>query len=289
VLKNFGEKGVREGRKVLIATQVAEQSLDLDFDLIATDLAPIDLLLQRAGRLWRHCRESRPLPAPTLLVAGLSGDKPPSFMGPLWWGKVYREDLLLRTWYLLRARENLTLPDEIDPLVQAVYEDQVEIPPSLEERLTKASSAGEGGAFAQRQQAKMAIIGFPDDASWNDPARFVLYDEDEPNVHRTLMAQTRLGQDSVVAVPLTSEDGCDSDATPDDDRAKAWCMRAVSLSRPGVVRKLRDRGVPKGWTKSPLLRNSYPLLLDGSGRWAEDGTVRLDEDLGLVYEAKEPQ
>lgn len=47
-LSVFGSKGKREGRKILIATQVAEQSLDLDFDLIITDLAPIDLILQRA-------------------------------------------------------------------------------------------------------------------------------------------------------------------------------------------------------------------------------------------------
>ena len=153
----------------------------------------------------------------------------------------------------------------------------------------KALEDGEGGAFAKRTQAKMAIIGFPDDASWNDPGRFVLYDEDAPDVHRTLMAQTRLGQESVVAISLTSKDDFRPDATPDNQRAKEWFMRAVGLSRQGVIHKLRGRGVPEGWTKSPLLRNCYPLVLDDAGYWTEDATVRMDEDLGLVYEPKEHQ
>lgn len=288
-LKTFAEDGVREGPKILIATQVAEQSLDLDFDLIATDLAPIDLLLQRAGRLWRHAREARSVAAPVLLVAGLVGDEPPSFGKPLWWGKVYREDVLLRTWSLLRGREDLTLPDEIDTLVQAVYEEEVDVPGSLQQRLEKALIEGEGGAIALSQQANMAIIGLPDDASWNDPARYILYDEDEPGVHRTLMAQTRLGEDSVVAIPLSPKDGFRPETTPDDDRAKQWFLGAVSLSRKGVVKRLRAQGVPEGWEKSPLLRNCCALVLDGQGRWMEDATVRLDEDLGVVYEAREDQ
>jgi CRISPR-associated endonuclease/helicase Cas3 len=290
VLATFGEKGLRTGRKILIATQVAEQSLDLDFDVMVSDLAPIDLVLQRAGRLWRHTRDKSErggVPVPTLLVAGLSGDEPPSFGKPLWWGAVYREDLLLRTWSLLCGRQSLVLPDEIDSLVQSVYEEQVSVPETLAERMNNAMMAAEGGEFAHRMQANQAIIGFPDDASWNDPARFVLYDEDQPGVHRTLMAQTRLGEESVVAIPLWPEDNFLSGTLPEFEIAKQWFRRAVSLSRKGVVQKLQEQGVPEGWKKSPLLRNCFPLELDAQGVWTTDATVCLDNDLGVVFGTKE--
>lgn len=288
-IEMFGCEATRTGRKILISTQVVEQSLDLDFDLIVTDLAPVDLILQRAGRLWRHARKSRAISEPTLLIAGLAGDAPPDFGKPLWWGKVYREDVLLRTWCLFRdgQREHIILPDEIDSLVQAVYEERVKVPETLQEPLNKALMNSDGADIAYAGQANQAIIGFPDDASWNDPARFVLYDEDEPNVHRTLMAQTRIGEDTVVVIPLWPQDIFAFDAMPDFDQAKQWYLRAMSLSRKGVVRKLKARGVPKGWMESPLLRNCFPLTLDEDNRWTEDMTVHLDEDLGLVYEPKE--
>ncbi len=289
-LDTFGESGNRSGRKILIATQVAEQSLDLDFDLIITDLAPIDLVLQRAGRLWRHKRNSRPVSEqPLLLIAGLSGDEPPSFGKPLWWGSIYREDVLLRTWTLLRTKQSLRLPDEIDTMVQTVYEEQGDIPESLRERLEKSLVAEGGELVAHRGQANQAIIGFPDDASWNDPARFVLYDEDDPGIHRTLMVKTRIGEDSIIAIPLLPEDKFSAEVTPNFDHAKWWFLQAVSISRKDVVKKLRVFGVPEVWKKSPLLRNCFPLILDKQGRWTEDEKVRLDDDLGLVYESKETE
>ncbi len=283
----FGRKGKREGRKILIATQVAEQSLDLDFDLIITDLAPIDLILQRAGRLWRHTRESRALAEPCLLVAGLDGEEPSYFGKPLWWGEVYREDLLLRTWCLLQDRQVLTLPDEIDNLVSAVYEEQVDIPEALIERYNKAILKADGEGITERGQANQAVIGFPDDASWNQPERFVLYDEDEPGVHRTLMAQTRLDADSIVVIPLFPKDGFEPAMEPDFARSKQWFKRSMSLSRKSLVKQLRAQGVPEGWKKSSLLRNCYPLSLDSNGCWLEDPSVRLDDELGLIYEPKE--
>lgn len=286
-LESFGRLGVRSGRKVLIATQVAEQSLDVDFDVIATDLAPIDLILQRAGRLWRHARTTRSVSEPTLLVAGLLSDEPPFFKKPLWWDAVYREDILLRTWSLLRGKQHVTLPDEIDALVGAVYEERVDVPESVQERLDKSLMASDGKTIAHTGQANQAIIGLPDDASWNDPARFVLYDEDEPGIHRALMAQTRLGEDSVIAIPLWSEDGFDSKITPDFAQSKGWFLRGVNLTRIAVVQRLKKLGVPEGWKESSLLRNCFPLVLNADGRWKEDETVRLNDELGLVYEAKE--
>lgn len=283
-LKIFGATGCRIGRKILIATQVAEQSLDLDFDLIVTDLAPIDLLLQRAGRLWRHARDSRFVPEPFLIIVGLAGDEPAPFGKPLWWNAVYREDILLRTWSLLQNRQELTLPDEIDHLVRAVYEEEVDVPESLLKRLDRAMAEGEGKSMAEKGQANHAIIGLPEDASWNDPARFILYDEDETGVHRTLMAQTRLGEESVVVIPLFPADAFTPEVIPDFQTVKQWYTRAVSLARKGIVAKLRGMGVPEGWKKSSLLRNCFPLLLNPDGKWVEDERIRMDNDLGIVFE-----
>src|SRR5205085_2355015 len=65
----------RPDRAVLISTQIIEQSLDLDFDLMVTELAPVDLILQRSGRLWRHERKK----------ANGEVDRPKSFTGPTLW------------------------------------------------------------------------------------------------------------------------------------------------------------------------------------------------------------
>ena len=111
---------------VLVATQVIEQSLDLDF--MVTDLAPIDLIIQRAGRLWRHTRGPRPIPGPELVVlSGEPVDRPDKDWASRVLGggaRVYRDHALL--WRSARAlfrAGGIKTPEEVRSLVEAVYDE----------------------------------------------------------------------------------------------------------------------------------------------------------------------
>ncbi|TDP92582.1 CRISPR-associated Cas3 family helicase [Leucobacter luti] len=118
---------------IVVATQVIEQSLDIDFDLMVTDLAPIDLILQRSGRLHRHRRgrgESErpaPLQLPQLFLTGVDrAQLPPELESGA--SLIYGDYLLLRTLAELSERTSLFIPGDISPLVQRVYGEEEIVP-----------------------------------------------------------------------------------------------------------------------------------------------------------------
>jgi CRISPR-associated endonuclease/helicase Cas3 len=104
----------RPERMVVVATQLAEQSFDVDADVLITDLAPMDLLLQRIGRLHRHEHTSRPahLSIPQVFVTGVArGEPTPVFLGAS--EAIYGRYLLLRTAALLVRGAGMPGEDEM--------------------------------------------------------------------------------------------------------------------------------------------------------------------------------
>lgn len=113
----------RPARAIVVGTQVLESSLDLDFDLLVSDLAPIDSLIQRMGRVHRH-GDAHPRPAHlaelTLAITGVEEtDKGPKL--PPYTGSIYPKAFTWRTWALLRDRMAIHSPDDVAELIEKVY------------------------------------------------------------------------------------------------------------------------------------------------------------------------
>ena len=113
-----GKKSTPESRSglVVVGTQVREQSLDIDFDMLITDMCPMDLLLQRMGRLHRHERGVRPDTAKTPVCYVITDEYTNMESASR---KIYSHWLINKTADTLP--DSITLPDDISPLVQEVY------------------------------------------------------------------------------------------------------------------------------------------------------------------------
>ena len=128
-----GKQTQRPTFKIVIGTQVLEQSLDIDFDVLYTDIAPMDLLIQRMGRLHRHTRtRPRHLASPVCYVMGIYENN--TFHRAAI--AVYGNYLLMRTLALLP--ETIVLPDNISQLVDDVYNENCEIDGMPQERYAEA-------------------------------------------------------------------------------------------------------------------------------------------------------
>ncbi len=123
VIDCFGPSGKRERGRILVATQVVEQSLDLDFDWLVTQLCPVDLLFQRMGRLHRHRRASRPAgydkPVCTVLL--------PCECNYGYTGKIYADTRVLwRTEQLLTSASagQVTFPAAYREWIESAYQEK---------------------------------------------------------------------------------------------------------------------------------------------------------------------
>ena len=179
VLELFGKDSapaIRKG-KILVATQVVEQSLDLDFDLMVTDLAPMDLIIQRSGRLHRHKRGERGVPLLIVFAPSVSGKPAVEWYSILFPKGAYvyqNHGQLWLTARLLTERKKITMPDDARLLIEGTFGEsaQREIPESLIHHEIKA----DGKNMSDQATAQLNVLhlgnGYKDTPNqWQDDAR----------------------------------------------------------------------------------------------------------------------
>ena len=237
VTRAFGKDSTASQRagKVLVATQVVEQSLDLDFDALITDLAPVDLLIQRAGRLWRHDRPER-CGHPELRIVA---PEPKLDASLQWFSKafpraahVYQDHS--RLWLTARVLEDagvIESPEGLRALIESVYGDGVEhrLPHALKDSFFDA----EGKVGTERGIATTNVLDLSkgyvrDGGAWDNDARTPTRLVDEPQVTLRL-ACVRDGRIEPYAY----------DSAPDEPW-RAWRLSEVNVT----ARRVGGEAVP---------------------------------------------
>ncbi|MEV0163347.1 CRISPR-associated helicase Cas3' [Nonomuraea fuscirosea] len=278
----ISENPNRPARHVVVATQVVEQSLDVDFDLLITDLAPIDLVLQRAGRLHRHQRPyPRPdqLADPTMVITGYQEvDGLPGF--PTFDDRPYLHHFLLRTLAVLRGRERVSIPDDVPLLIEEVYGDRPVVPDAWSERMAAATARMQDTLAQMRREANALLLAEPDPIApdLSELQRGTSHEADEEAAGSRL--RVRSGEPSIEVILLRRVDATTAvtlskgeqvmiplDRTPTPEQKKAVLGQAIRLPSRMVDESRLES--PPGWRNAPWCRSLRVLMLSKA-----TGTVR---------------
>lgn len=232
VLSRFGKNSGAAQRcgRVLIATQVVEQALDLDFDVLISDLAPVDLLIQRAGRLHRHIRNAEAerdeiltqdaREAPVFYIhSPMPIDDAPEYWLPKTSGsaQVYQDlGMLWRSAKAIFAKPAFRMPDDARALIEFVHnsDTKLDVPQALQD----SSLDKEGGDRGDKDHAISNLL--RTDKGYTQESNEIGWAEDTK-------IPTRLSHDTETVVLVVKRDGtwkpyAQSDRYP-------WDLSQISL------------------------------------------------------------
>lgn len=303
LLKELGNpdvKGKRPPLRIVVGTQVLEQSLDIDFDVLITDLCPMDLLLQRIGRLHRHSRvrPEKLKQAKCFVIENGEAEFDTASV------KIYGAYLLMRTKALLPSQ--VCLPTDIPDLVQDVYDDTVEIP-NKPAQYDEEKSKWKHVLADKEKRAK----DFRLDLAWADARQNLIswLDTDVSNQHSEAAVRDT---DESIEVLLVQEkrDGSihfmpwveDGSAIPihaplDNEMAVALARQRIRL--PGIlcapwnidktIKEIENsNSMLLEWQKSSWIKGELVLMLDETFT-AKLGEyqIRYHQNEGLLYEKED--
>lgn len=306
VLELFGkDTAKRPERFILVATQVVEQSLDVDFDHMISEIAPIDLLLQRSGRLHRHrVRDDDPV-LHVLVPEGTKERKARSgrmVNGPPFGASefIYQRYPLLTTLALLSPSEEMSrieveLPGRFRPLIQDTYADT--LPDDASEDLKEAKAEWDDLQEDLAAQAGEFLLCEPMVDEFDPVGADEVGDEsDDGNGWR---ARTRLGLEDVLVIPLKSahvEKYKTGDIHP---RLVKWLYKRSVKIPPYFWPPREAKGYGKPLPGEKKLRGVWLLPVEpcnGGWEWQglrKDGkgkdapyTIRYHSTLGLTHGGK---
>lgn len=301
---------LRPAKAIVVATQVLEQSLDVDFDVMVSMLAPVDLLLQRAGRVHRHYKNqsNRPIKLAKPVVCCLhpkiekETDDARTIFGNAE-TYIYEPYCLFYTVISLKNRAkdevkflsvSVNMPSDMEALIDEVYEGKLEVSDEAQQL------RGEVWEFEARQKNRIEIK-FADDLKLPSPNeklrtffRHLEKAEDDEKV-----ALTRLALPSVALVLMQKNDvgqwcllednvAIDLDLKPDKATQYRLVRSSVRISHQGWVEYFSQKSVaPATWQKVAVLRDCYPLYLaENIFRCPQvKGTLLWQPELGLVIDA----
>jgi CRISPR-associated endonuclease/helicase Cas3 len=299
-IAKFGKPNAskRPERYVLVATQVIEQSLDLDFDLMISDIAPVDLLLQRSGRLHRHEeRKDRPekLKNPTMwLISPGQSESGKADFGDS--GFIYDRHVLLRSWLTLRDQMQVQLPAMMDSLIESVY-DKNKIPDETLEPIYQedwlASLADYLKDESQDQSKADAVKlppGFTGDIKPSEFTRLGDVDDDS-----AIAKVTRLGRESVTTIFLqqtaeglvlpSTQERINLKQEPNLKTIRRLLEHSTKISKMRLVYELQRQENPKTW-KSALLRHCRYVEVNSQGvAVVEKWKLVLDPQCGVIIDS----
>jgi CRISPR-associated endonuclease/helicase Cas3 len=293
ILKKYGKPGEgvqRPTRGIVIGTQVLEQSLDLDFDLMVTDLAPIDLILQRAGRLHRHQRDlaDRYMHQTPRLTINMIRDKADK--------GIYVDYILQMTERALplQTDQQITLPSDYRNLIESAYAN-IDKKPIKDEgedlQLFESRQKSYLKSKNLKKEANTRLSGGPDpDEPFYDDGSVKDLKEDEDSA-AWLAGQTRWSErETITVIPLV-QNGQSVVVAGDHEKAiisltiKAsrdhqlhLLRHSLRVSHPKLVKAIKTAHADENYPlfASALLKNVRPLWLMPD---AEETAVYVNNDL----------